>query len=615
MTSRFWRGFRSSLLLLILISLHSLAFAGDPQWVEVKSPHFSVITDAGEKRGREVAVKFEQMRAVFGALLTKAKVNLPVPLQIIAFRSTKEMRQFAPLWHGKPISVAGLFQGGEDRSFILLDMSVDDPFVTVFHEYAHQLMNGNITAETQPWFEEGFAEYFSTIEVDNKQAKVGLKPPPGDWEVLHQYSWLHVTDLFSTKHDSQAYNEGDRRSVFYAESWLAVHYLYDTQQISKLISYFSAAIDRKVPINDAIQQSFGMNAAQLEKELRTYMGRGQVRYMTLPTPPGIETTGYTVTPISPADAKATMADMHLHSSDYQQKAVEEFEEVLKTAPGNAAALRGMGYANLRKRDFPKAQEYFRKAAELDSKDPRVHYYSALLLNEEGGLATDPEGVSFMKKELQASIALDPNFADAYALLAFAQGASGEHEQALASMKKAVELSPRNEPYQFNLAMMYMANNKPDEGIALLSSLQHSSNPEVASRAATALLQAQTFKMEMQARQDQGRIVFVERVNEDQPASPKEQDKMAVPSELKPVSIGSPKFLKGKLVSVDCSAQPEAIATVLAGNKTWKMKVADTHRAVVIGAEAFSCSWTNQKVAINYRESGDGQGSVVSIELQ
>jgi len=30
-----------------------LALAGDPQWVEIRSPHFSVVTDAGEKRGRE----------------------------------------------------------------------------------------------------------------------------------------------------------------------------------------------------------------------------------------------------------------------------------------------------------------------------------------------------------------------------------------------------------------------------------------------------------------------------------------------------------------------------------------------------------------------------------
>jgi hypothetical protein len=121
--------FRCPLALVFILCGLSPVFAGESQWVEVRSPNFSVVTDAGEKRGREVAMRFEQMRAVFGALMTKANVNLPVPLQIVAFRNTKEMRQVAPLFNGKPTQVAGLFQGGEDRSFIMLDMSVENPWV------------------------------------------------------------------------------------------------------------------------------------------------------------------------------------------------------------------------------------------------------------------------------------------------------------------------------------------------------------------------------------------------------------------------------------------------------------------------------------------------------
>jgi hypothetical protein len=150
--------------------LTPLASANEASWIEVQSPHFSVVTDAGERRGRETAMRFEQMRAAFGALLSKANINSPIPLQIVAFRNTKELQEFAPLWNGKPVQVAGLFQAGDDRSFILLDMSVENPWTVVFHEYAHQLMNGVLTAPVDPWFDEGFAEYFSSIEVNNKQA-------------------------------------------------------------------------------------------------------------------------------------------------------------------------------------------------------------------------------------------------------------------------------------------------------------------------------------------------------------------------------------------------------------------------------------------------------------
>lgn len=48
--------------LLVPLCLVASAFAGEPAWVEVRSPHFSVVTDAGEKRRREVALRFEQMR-------------------------------------------------------------------------------------------------------------------------------------------------------------------------------------------------------------------------------------------------------------------------------------------------------------------------------------------------------------------------------------------------------------------------------------------------------------------------------------------------------------------------------------------------------------------------
>ena len=68
----------------------------------------------------------------------------------MAFRNGKELRQFAPLFKGKPIELAGLFQQASDRSFILLDMAVENPWTVVFHEYAQQLMNGNLQGEFDP---------------------------------------------------------------------------------------------------------------------------------------------------------------------------------------------------------------------------------------------------------------------------------------------------------------------------------------------------------------------------------------------------------------------------------------------------------------------------------
>jgi len=46
-----------------------------------------------------------------------------------------------------------------------------------------------------------------------------------------------------------------------------------------------------------------------------------------------------------------------------------------------------------------------------------------------------------------------------------------------------------------------------------------------------------------------------------------------------------------------------------------MRVSDTKHILVLGADAFSCDWKKQKVAVNYRETGEGIGTIVSIEVQ
>jgi tetratricopeptide (TPR) repeat protein len=594
----------------LLYLFFSRNVSADSQWIEIQSPHFSVITDAGERRGQDVAVRFEQMRFVFGALMTKANVNMPIPLQIVAFRNSKELTQVVPLWHGKPIQVAGLFQPGPDRCFIMLDMSVENPWTVVFHEYAHELMNGTLTAEVDPWFEEGFAEYFSSIEVDGKQARVG-KVPQQEYDILRQQGMMKIADLFRVQHNSATYNEtGDHRTVFYAESAMMLHYLYDHGLIPKLVKYFTLKVDEGLPVEDAIQQTFGMSAVQFDKVFRAYVSAGEYRYFPIPTPPDIVEKGYSVRPLGPYESETVIADIHLHSQDYHDKATAEFEQILKQDPNNAAAARGLGYAYLQSRDFVKAEECFKRAAAEDSKDPRVHYYAALLMNMNWSQHSD---ATEMVGELQTAISLDPSFADAYMLLGYASARGGDMPKAFESMKKAVSLNPRNENYRFNLAQMYLTNRQPDGGIQILQLLSKSSDPMVAQRAQQSLIQAEQFKAAMESR----RVLAASEANDAALTSTVEAQNASQNHDLA-VTIPSSeaiKFLKGTVRNVDCSSAPAATLVVDSGGKMWTMNVRDSKHALVLGTDAFSCGWKNQKVAINYRQTGETAGSVVSIEVQ
>jgi tetratricopeptide (TPR) repeat protein len=614
-SSHLRRFVRLPFLLALTLSAAPIASASDSQWIEIQSPHFSVVTDAGEKRGRETAMRFEQMRAVFGALMTKANVNLPIPLQIVAFRNSKEVAQFAPLWNGKPVPLAGLFQSGQDRSFIMLDMSTENPWVVVFHEYAHQLMNGVLAAPVDPWFEEGFAEFFSSIEVDAKEARVG-KVPQYEYEVLQQEGMMKVADLFRIRKNSPTYNEnGSHRTVFYAESGMVVHYIYDNSLMPKLSTYFELRIDRNMPVEDAVQQSFGLSAADFDRVLRNYVSSGRSKYFPIPTPSNIVSGEYVARPLSPADSGAILADMHLHSLDYREKAIAEFQQILSAEPNHAAACRGLGYAYLQKRDFTQAAEYFKRAAQADSKDPRVHYYSALLMRREGAF-TNPSELPEMIKHLDTAIALDPTFADPYMLLAFAQMYAGDPAKGLITMQKAVSLSPRNEIYQFNLAQMYLSNQKPDPAIAVLQVLTKGGNPELAEMSGRLLAQAQQFKAATQERQAVDSGAGPDN-DEEAPVSGSIRIEKDPSAEEPDVARGQapPNFLKGTIVSIDCSSPPVATLTVISEGKNWKMQVRDSKSVLLIGAPSFSCSWSKRKVALNYRETGEAAGNVVSIEVQ
>src|SRR5258708_22102045 len=156
-----------------------------------------------------------------------------------------------------------------------------------------------------------------------------------------------------------------------------------------------------------------MTPKEFDKVLRNYLSSNRFKYYPIPTPAGIVAARFTDAPVSLADARAVLADIDAHSPDHHDRALGEFEEVLKTDPNNASALRGTGYAYLQRQDLEHAGEYFRRAAERDSKDPRVHYYNAMLMSR-AGLMNGAKSEE-VKKEPAIAIALDPKLPDAYSL--------------------------------------------------------------------------------------------------------------------------------------------------------------------------------------------------------
>jgi tetratricopeptide (TPR) repeat protein len=75
------------------------------------------------------------------------------------------------------------------------------------------------------WFNEGLAEYYSTFTpaANGKTAMLGR--PIARHVLLLRERFLPIADLIAVDHGSPLYNEGERASIFYAESWALLHYL------------------------------------------------------------------------------------------------------------------------------------------------------------------------------------------------------------------------------------------------------------------------------------------------------------------------------------------------------------------------------------------------------
>ena len=89
-----------------------------PPWHEVKSAHFTVITDAGEKAGRRTAWQFEQIRSALVTIWPWAKIDSGRPFVVFAARDESTLKTLGPqFWEGKRFRPVGFGAQGRDKRF------------------------------------------------------------------------------------------------------------------------------------------------------------------------------------------------------------------------------------------------------------------------------------------------------------------------------------------------------------------------------------------------------------------------------------------------------------------------------------------------------------------
>src|SRR3977135_3127202 len=169
---------------------------------------------------------------------------------------------------------AGLFVPGQEKNYIALRIDVEGeyPYLPIYHEYVHLIVNLNYQ-HFPLWLNEGFADFLGCATLNAKSGKLG-QPSSSELYALQQGKLLPLDILFKVDQRSPYYNEANKTTIFYAESWALVHYLMlnpetqKNQALSKYISFVESGAD---PV-EAATRAFG-DLGQLQKALQSYINR------------------------------------------------------------------------------------------------------------------------------------------------------------------------------------------------------------------------------------------------------------------------------------------------------------------------------------------------------
>ena len=559
--------YKRLLLPVILLSAALAAARDKPEiWIEIRSPHFVVVTNSTDRQARRVADQFERMRSVFQLLFPKTNIDPPTPIVVLAIRDEKNFRALEPsvyLAKGQ-LQLGGLFLHAADKNYVLmrLDAEGEHPYAVIYHEYSHLLLS---KIDHLPlWLNEGIAEFYENSEIREKEVAVG-EPSKQNLQLLHQYQLLPLPTLFQVDQTSPYYHEETKGSIFYGESWALTHYLAikDFEEKTHRVGDYLQLIGQNVDAVAAAARAFG-DLKQLQSNLDAYVRQPTFRFFKLPAVTGVDEASFTSRELPAAQADAVRADFLA----YNQRTADAralLDHILHDDPNNALARETMGFMAYQEHHLDEARKWYGEAVKLDSQSYLAHYYFAAITMSG---TMDAAEESQVETSLRASIKLNPNFAASYDRLAvFLARRHNNLDEARLMALTAIQLEPANFGYRINMASVLMQMRRPtDAADVLRNALRLAKTPQETEMAENFFLHVQQYA------QAQERRLAESRDDEgEEEANTTAETEAAADSNPhdQPVPTGPHRFITGLLTEVRCTRAAMDLELV-SGNKMQAM---------------------------------------------
>jgi hypothetical protein len=264
------------------------AFAqGNGRWLKLESPNFIMYSSASEESTREELAALEGFYSLITRIMPRKALS-PAKLPIYVTRTERDFEATAP--HYRNSMVMGYYTANTEGTVAVSkslryqprqrdmprNVRADDARVILFHEYTHHYVLANNRTGYPAWYIEGIAEFLSTAEFTNTGVEVG-KFTQGRAYSLLQGKWLEI-EKFLKRPDVMT---GEEAGAFYAQAWLATHYLFVTPERAKGFDRYVKALQQGGDVIDAFEPAFGITPAVFDKELREYK-RKPIQFWPLP---------------------------------------------------------------------------------------------------------------------------------------------------------------------------------------------------------------------------------------------------------------------------------------------------------------------------------------------
>ncbi len=236
-------------------------------WVQVSSDTYIVKSSAGEDQARRVLQELEGFHHLMGTLVFRSTQLPELPIEVLLIGDEATLNELAPEYQGRKINVAGYYQRGQDRDFIVLSGRERSRSLTsiVYHELTHYFLSRTFVYRPA-WLNEGLAEYFSMADIRNDRITLGALSPER-LQILRAERLLPLKEFFAVDSNSQYYNESRKANVFYAQSWAFIYYMMHGDYADGFRQYLEVSTKSEANLLDYLKVSEN----ELDSGFRNYL--------------------------------------------------------------------------------------------------------------------------------------------------------------------------------------------------------------------------------------------------------------------------------------------------------------------------------------------------------